>query len=54
MTLLGLTTALSQELGNYGIRVNAIVPGYIETDMTQGEIPVCFPFCICSESLQAT
>ncbi|KAK4133210.1 NAD(P)-binding protein [Trichocladium antarcticum] len=33
---LGLTTALSQELGTYGIRVNAIVPGYIETDMTQG------------------
>ncbi|KAK4101114.1 NAD(P)-binding protein [Parathielavia hyrcaniae] len=32
---LGLTTALSQELGLRGIRVNAIVPGYIETDMTK-------------------
>ncbi|GAB1313445.1 hypothetical protein MFIFM68171_03655 [Madurella fahalii] len=32
--LLGLSTALSQEFGHYGIRVNAIVPGYIESGMT--------------------
>ncbi|KAL2020535.1 hypothetical protein VTK56DRAFT_8335 [Thermocarpiscus australiensis] len=32
---LGLTTALSREFGAYGIRVNAIVPGYIATDMTE-------------------
>ncbi|KAK3304159.1 uncharacterized protein B0T15DRAFT_231557 [Chaetomium strumarium] len=32
---LGLTTALSQEYGSYGVRVNAIVPGYINSDMTQ-------------------
>ncbi|KXX77070.1 3-oxoacyl-[acyl-carrier-protein] reductase FabG [Madurella mycetomatis] len=32
--LLGLTTALSQEFGHYGIRVNAIVPGYIDSGMT--------------------
>lgn len=34
---LGLTTSLSQELGHFGIRVNAILPGYINTDMVAGE-----------------
>ncbi|KAK6599079.1 3-oxoacyl-acyl carrier protein reductase [Botrytis cinerea] len=33
---LGLTRALAAEMGSAGIRVNAIVPGYIETDMTRG------------------
>ncbi|KAK3297822.1 uncharacterized protein B0H64DRAFT_132187 [Chaetomium fimeti] len=33
---LGLTTALSAELAKHGIRVNAVLPGYIETDMTDG------------------
>lgn len=32
--VLGLTRALASELGPAGIRVNAIVPGYVETDMT--------------------
>ncbi|KAH8883417.1 NAD(P)-binding protein [Thozetella sp. PMI_491] len=31
--LLGLTTSLVSELGRFGIRVNAILPGYIETAM---------------------
>lgn len=29
-----LTRSLSRELGPYGIRVNAVAPGFIETDMT--------------------
>jgi 3-oxoacyl-[acyl-carrier protein] reductase len=32
--LLALTRALAAEFGPKGIRVNAVVPGYIETDMT--------------------
>ncbi|CAN8104008.1 unnamed protein product [Discula destructiva] len=32
--LLGLTSALSLELAPLGVRVNALLPGYIETDMT--------------------
>ncbi|KAF2804852.1 NAD(P)-binding protein [Mytilinidion resinicola] len=35
--VLGLTRALAAELGPTGIRVNAIVPGYIETDMISGK-----------------
>ncbi|KAH0347974.1 NAD(P)-binding protein, partial [Aureobasidium melanogenum] len=33
--MLGLTRSLSAELGTKGIRVNAICPGYVETDMTK-------------------
>jgi len=32
--ILGLTTSLALEYGSFGIRVNAIVPGYISTPMT--------------------
>jgi 3-oxoacyl-[acyl-carrier protein] reductase len=32
--VLGLTKSLAQEFGSRGIRVNAIAPGFIETDMT--------------------
>lgn len=34
--IIGLTEALAQELGPMGITVNAIGPGAIETEMTQG------------------
>lgn len=34
--LIGLTKAIAQEMGSRNITVNAVAPGYVETDMTQG------------------
>jgi NAD(P)-dependent dehydrogenase (short-subunit alcohol dehydrogenase family) len=37
--LLGLVRALAVELGRRGIRVNAVLPGYIESEMAQAGTP---------------
>ncbi|MEV5003956.1 SDR family NAD(P)-dependent oxidoreductase [Nocardioides sp. LML1-1-1.1] len=34
LALLGLSRTVAQESGRYGIRVNAVAPGIVETDMT--------------------
>ncbi|MDP9170281.1 MAG: 3-oxoacyl-[acyl-carrier-protein] reductase [Acidobacteriota bacterium] len=34
--LIGLTKSLAQELGSRNITVNAVAPGFVETDMTSG------------------
>ena len=34
--MVGLTRALARELGGRGISVNAIAPGYLETEMSEG------------------
>jgi 3-oxoacyl-[acyl-carrier protein] reductase len=35
-SMIGLTRSLAREVGRLGINVNAVAPGFIETDMTHG------------------
>jgi 3-oxoacyl-[acyl-carrier protein] reductase len=35
-SLIGFTRSLAREVGRMGVNVNAVAPGFLETDMTQG------------------
>ena len=36
--MLGMSKAMDRELGAFGIRINSIAPGLIDTDITQGKL----------------
>jgi 3-oxoacyl-[acyl-carrier protein] reductase len=35
-SLIGFTRSLAREIGRMGVNVNAVAPGFVDTDMTQG------------------
>src|SRR5215467_9426702 len=35
-SMIGFTRSLAREVGRHGVNVNAVAPGFVETDMTQG------------------
>jgi 3-oxoacyl-[acyl-carrier protein] reductase len=51
--VLGLTRSLSREMGKRGIRVNAVLPGFVPTDMTSELPPEVVSSLRSMESLKA-
>ena len=49
--LLALTRCLAREVGSRSVRVNAVVPGFVETEMTQGLSPAAVEALRSSEVL---
>jgi 3-oxoacyl-[acyl-carrier protein] reductase len=49
--LLGLTRALAREVGRKGIRVNAVLPGFVGTDLTASVSPEVTAFLRSAECL---
>jgi len=49
--LLGLTRALAREVGRKGVRANAVLPGFVETDLTAAVPPEVTAFLRSTECL---
>jgi 3-oxoacyl-[acyl-carrier protein] reductase len=49
--VLGLTRALAREVGRRGVRVNAVLPGFVETDLTASVPEAAVAFLKASECL---